>query len=83
MKLQTYLARQKIGYAEFARMIASPHRRNVQRYALGLRQPKHDTMRRIYEVTHGEVTPQDFVAVADFSAGVQAEGTSAEADDAS
>lgn len=67
MKLLNYLERQKIGYAEFARMIASPHRRNIQRYAFGLRRPNHETMLRIYEVTQGEVTPNDFADLTHFS----------------
>lgn len=60
MKLRTYLEMHGLGYAQFARMIETPHRRNVHRYALGLRCPNKATMRRISAATAGAVLPKDF-----------------------
>lgn len=36
---------------------------SISRFESGDREPSFDTMRRILEVTGGEVTPNDFVAV--------------------
>ena len=54
------MAGQKIGDAEFARLIGVGSRMAVMRYRRGERIPRPDVMRRIVEVTEGQVGPADF-----------------------
>lgn len=54
------MAGQNIGDAEFARLIGVGSRMAVLRYRRGERIPRPDVMRRIVEVTQGQVGPADF-----------------------
>ena len=76
MKLSEFMAGQKIGDAEFARLIGVGSRMAVLRYRRGERIPRPDVMRRIVEVTQGQVGPADFY---DLPAGPSCEVTPAEA----
>jgi transcriptional regulator with XRE-family HTH domain len=63
MKLGDYLSAKSIRRADFAQMIGrSPEA--VRRYMKGERKPEEDTMRRIAEITEGEVTANDFFGIA-------------------
>jgi putative transcriptional regulator len=60
MKLADFLARAEISTAEFAQSIdVTPI--SVTRYLTGVRLPAADVLVRIAEVTHGAVTPNDFL----------------------
>lgn len=63
MTLQDYLDAQDIGYAAFARLIGSAHRRNIERYAKGVRCPRAGTLAKIAVATNGAVTPNDFFGI--------------------
>lgn len=68
MTLQDYLNEHRIGYAAFARLIGSAHRRNVERYAKGTRRPRAETLLAISKATNGAVTPNDFFEIRDLGA---------------
>jgi len=59
MRLQTYLEVEKISIAGFARA-CGVGRRTMHRIVLGVCLPRRALMMRIYELTHGAVTPNDF-----------------------
>lgn len=59
MKLKSYIIAQDISLSDMARQLeTSPQ--TVQLWAEGLRIPRQDMMRRIYELTDGLVQPNDF-----------------------
>ena len=59
MKLRAYMQKEGLGDAQFAERIGV-HRQTVRQYREGKRIPRPEIMRRIVEVTGGEVTAQDF-----------------------
>lgn len=59
MKLATYLESEKLTDAAFARSIGV-ERQAVGRYKAGERFPEKPILLRIYEVTDGKVTANDF-----------------------
>ena len=59
MNLATYLSERKISDARFAELIGVSQVA-VTRYATGKRVPRPEHMKRIREVTAGQVTPDDF-----------------------
>jgi hypothetical protein len=64
MQLQQWLDRERVTYTDFARRIGSNHARTVERYAKGQRIPLPAQMAEITRETKGEVTANDFFAVA-------------------
>lgn len=59
MKLETYLAREKLSIGEFALLIHVSHE-TVRRYLRVGRIPESGVMRAIVEATGGKVRPNDF-----------------------
>ena len=59
MHLVTYLHESKLSAAKFGREIGVA-RSTVIRYLLGERVPNKEAMARIYQVTRGQVRPDDF-----------------------
>ena len=68
MRLAIYLENKKISDAAFARSIGV-ERQAVGRYRTGERFPEKAILRRIFEITGGRVTANDF-------AGIQSDGPS-------
>jgi transcriptional regulator with XRE-family HTH domain len=62
MTLQQFLSQNGLSQHTFAKM-AGITQVTVSRYVNGLRLPRRAHMKRIYEVTGGSVTPNDFFAV--------------------
>lgn len=62
MNLKTFRERQGLTLAEMAERLGVGHPRTVHRYESG-RIPRPDVMRRIVEVTRGQVGPADFYAL--------------------
>lgn len=75
MTLGDYLAVNEITPADFARSIAVNERESVRRYLNGSRTPNPKIMRRIYAVTKGQVTANDF-----FDLGTPLAGATAQAE---
>lgn len=61
MKQKDYRERRGISAAEWAKLIGARSRTTVYRHEQG-RVPRPDFMRRIIEVSGGEVGPEDFYA---------------------
>lgn len=61
MQLRIWLQSVDKSPREFAREIGVS-RTNVYKYLRGERRPRDDVMRRIYEVTNGLVSPNDWIA---------------------
>jgi len=61
-KLSQYLEHNKLTYEQFADLIGSTST-SVYRYAKGLRIPESEQMRRIYDVTGGKVSANDFYGI--------------------
>lgn len=61
MKLDQYLAINGLTDDAFAQTLGVAHRLTVNRYRRGLRVPRPSIMRRIAEVTGGQVTANDFI----------------------
>jgi transcriptional regulator with XRE-family HTH domain len=59
MKLKTYLTEESIGVTEFARRLGVS-RQTIHRYLASRRYPNAKHLRRISEVTDGQVLPNDF-----------------------
>ena len=72
MRLATFLDQKKIPDSEFATDIGIT-RQAIHRYKTGARFPEPHILNRIYEITDGQVTPNDF---AGHAAEVSAGGTS-------
>lgn len=64
MRLQTYLDLKALSYADFARLIGPVSEFGVKKWALGQRVPRREAMRRIEQVTQGDVGPADFFPAA-------------------
>ncbi len=60
MKLKHYLIMHQMTPAEFARQLGVTSRTTIHRYVNGERMPSPEMMRKIYDATNGEVTPNDF-----------------------
>lgn len=60
MKLQDYIAEERLTASQFAGMIGVDPI-SVRRYLNGDRRPDWEVMDRIVKVTHGRVTPSDFM----------------------
>lgn len=63
MKLQTYLENHKLSHADFAALLGVSEF-GVRKWAREERMPRRKALRRIQEVTGGQVTPADFVGAA-------------------
>ena len=61
MKLSVYLETMKVKPEEFARKLGDASASGVLKWARGERVPRPDQQRRIFEVTQGAVTPNDFI----------------------
>ncbi len=59
MTLQQYLTQTGLSQQKFADLVGITQM-TVSRYVHGLRLPRRAHMQRIYEVTGGSVTPNDF-----------------------
>lgn len=66
MKLDEFLKRQGVTQKSFAEQIGERQSR-VNKYCLGTRIPRPETMRKIYVATRGMVTPNDFYGLPDGS----------------
>jgi transcriptional regulator with XRE-family HTH domain len=62
MQLSSYLAKRSISKTAFAQELRVS-RQTLYCYLRGERMPRRDTLHRIYEVTSGSVTANDFVPV--------------------
>lgn len=60
MQLSSYLSDHDISIPQFAQKIGAANRTIVWRYVHGIRRPNKKMLQRIYDVTNGEVTPNDF-----------------------
>lgn len=60
MKLEAYMARNKLSDAQFAQLIGVSNVA-VCRYRTGTRRPHWDVLQRICDVTKSKVTPNDFL----------------------
>lgn len=61
MKLRDYRKLQNLTQTKFAKLIGATSYVIIARYESGVRVPSPTAMRKIYEVTGGKVTPNDFV----------------------
>jgi DNA-binding transcriptional regulator YdaS (Cro superfamily) len=62
MKLQAYLELKKLSHAAFGALVGASEF-GVRKWARGERTPRPDAVRRIQEVTKGDVSPADFFEV--------------------
>jgi predicted transcriptional regulator len=62
MQLSSYLEKRSISKTMFARELRVS-RQTLYCYLRGERMPRRDTLHRIFEVTDGRVTANDFVSV--------------------
>jgi predicted transcriptional regulator len=60
MRLEKYLQDYSISAADFAGQIGAKSRATVYRYIKGIRMPEVEVMTKIFEVTNGQVTANDF-----------------------
>lgn len=60
MQLSSYLSDNDISIPQFAQKIGAANRTIVWRYVNGIRRPSKEMLARIYDVTNGAVTPNDF-----------------------
>lgn len=60
MKLQAYLTGNGISHAQFAEMLGGVSEFGVRKWARGERTPRPGAIRRIHEVTAGQVAAGDF-----------------------
>lgn len=61
MRLENYLEKMKLTQEQFAQTIGVKQNA-VSQWISGDRSPRPNSMRRIYEVTKGKVTANDFIA---------------------
>lgn len=64
MKLHDWLDAEKIGDATFAEMIGGVSEHAVRKWRYRERMPRVEELRRIFSITNGAVTPNDFVGIA-------------------
>lgn len=64
MRLATYLEKRELTDAAFARLIGV-ERQAVGRYKVGDRFPETPILLKIYEVTDGKVTANDFAGISE------------------
>lgn len=62
MRIQTYIEHNHMSYAEFAKLIPVATTA-VYKWCHGQRVPRQAQMARLYEVTNGAVTPNDFLSL--------------------
>jgi len=67
MKLSDWITREGRSHQEVGSRIGKSQAA-VSRYAAGKRMPDEETLIKIFEVTGGEVTPNDFVNLPDLAA---------------
>lgn len=77
MTLSEFMAEQGLADAEMAVLIGDCSDHAVKKWRYGERLPRGDQMRRIYAVTDGAVTPNDFVLHSDTPAAPAAAGFAA------
>ena len=63
MKLSVYLTTKEITVADFAAAVGDVSASGVRKWVYEERVPRPDQLRRIAEITGGEVTPNDFILV--------------------
>jgi transcriptional regulator with XRE-family HTH domain len=63
MKLESYLASAGLSFQAMGDLIGCSAE-TVRRYANGAREPSFETIRKIHDVTGGQVGPDDFVFTA-------------------
>jgi hypothetical protein len=61
MKIQTYMTANKISPEAMAELVGGVTESGVRKWVYGERIPRPDQLRRIAEVTNGEVMPNDFI----------------------
>lgn len=61
-KLSKYLSKKKLSQQKFAEMIGVTQAA-VNRYVNGVQKPEENIMVKIFEITKGEVTPNDFYGI--------------------
>ncbi|SFV33250.1 hypothetical protein SAMN05216456_1933 [Devosia crocina] len=61
MKLISYLKSEALDLDDFATQVGGVTASGVRKWLRDERVPRPDQMRRIFEVTGGQVTPNDFV----------------------
>lgn len=64
MKLATYMSLKKITPEEMAALVGNASASGVVKWMREERMPRPEQQRRIFEVTGGAVSPNDFVGVA-------------------
>jgi hypothetical protein len=67
MKLSAYMKLKKIRPAAMAELVGEASASGVVKWMREERTPRPDQQRRIFEVTGGAVTPNDFVLTADMA----------------
>lgn len=65
MQLSEYMAREKISEEQFAASLRDVSASGVRKWMRGERVPRPDQQRRIFDLTAGAVTPNDFVLPAE------------------
>lgn len=60
MELKKYVSNEETSYAELASKVGSISSVSIYRYAVGLRKPSHEIVKRIIKATGGKVTAKDF-----------------------
>ena len=65
MTLQDYLKHNKMTPADFANVMGDVSEYGVRKWATGERVPRREAMRRIEQVTNGQVSPADFFGPVD------------------
>ena len=61
MRLATYLSANQISVEDFASLLGEVSASGVTKWVRGERVPRPDQMRRIAELTGGQVKPNDFI----------------------
>jgi transcriptional regulator with XRE-family HTH domain len=61
MKIQAYMTANKISAEAMAELIGGVTESGVRKWVYGERIPRPDQLRRIAEITKGEVMPNDFI----------------------
>lgn len=63
MKLAAYMSEKKLAPEDLARLIGDASVSGIVKWMRNERVPRPDQQRRIFEVTDGWVTPNDFILV--------------------
>jgi hypothetical protein len=74
MKLASFMTENSLGPADMAARVGDASASGVLKWMRGERTPRPEQMRRIFEVTEGAVSPNDFVLGDEAGQGAQPEG---------